>query len=31
MTDLYNELKKKSGQNCYTLTLDHPAIEKFQG
>ncbi len=26
MADLYQELKKKSGQNCYTLTLDHPAI-----
>ena len=25
MIDLYKELKKKSGQNCYTLTLDHPA------
>ncbi len=26
MTDLYNELKKRSGQNCFTLTLNHPAI-----
>ena len=25
MADLYNELKKKSGQNCYTLSRNNPA------
>lgn len=25
MTDLYDELKKKNGQNCYTLSRNNPA------
>jgi hypothetical protein len=25
MADLYSELKKKSGQNCYTLSRNNPA------
>lgn len=25
MADLYSELKKKSGQNCFTLTHNNPA------
>ena len=25
MADLYSELKKKSGRNCYTLTRNNPA------
>ena len=25
MTDLYGELKKKTGQNCYTLSRNNPA------
>jgi hypothetical protein len=25
MVDLYSELKKKSGQNCYTLSRNNPA------
>ena len=25
MVDLYSELKKKSGQNCYTLARNNPA------